>query len=119
VWILGAKESPIKLPSTLYGTHTFDITSTTDSSSAVCSYRGLNLGYAPLCLQSQSHAVDFYFFGLLIKHLAGEQFATDPEMNLIATDTCTRFFYTRTHTLAPWSDKGLNVSNDYMEYMEV
>lgn len=32
VWILGAKEPPIQLPSSLYGTHTFEVTSTTDSS---------------------------------------------------------------------------------------
>jgi hypothetical protein len=55
--------------------------------SAVCSNRGLNLGYAPLSLQSQSHAADFYFYGLLMKHLAGQQLPTDPDMNLIATDT--------------------------------
>jgi hypothetical protein len=55
--------------------------------SEVSSYRGLNLGYAPLSLQSQSHAVDFYIFGLLMKHLAGKQFATEPDMNLIVTDT--------------------------------
>ena len=54
--------------------------------SAVSSYRGLNLDYVPPSLQSQSHAVDFYFFGLLNKHLAGKQFATDPGMNLMATD---------------------------------
>jgi hypothetical protein len=55
--------------------------------SAVSSNRGLNLGYAPFSLQSQSHAVDFYFYRLLMKHLAGQQFATDPDMNLIAKDT--------------------------------
>jgi len=55
--------------------------------SAVFSYGRLNLGYAPLSLQSQSHAVDFYFFELLMKQLAGKQIATGPDKNLIATDT--------------------------------
>jgi len=55
--------------------------------SAASSYGRLNLGYAPLSLQSQSHAVDFYFFGILMKQPAGKQTAADPDMNLIATDT--------------------------------
>ena len=53
-----------------------------------------------------------------MKHLAGMQFATDPDMNLIARHLIS-ISSTPGHTLAPWSDKGLNVSSDYMEYMEV
>jgi hypothetical protein len=119
LWILGAKEPPLQLQSSLYGTHTFDVTSTIHSSFCSLFLQSIKPGF---CTTLPTVPVSCCWFQLLWTAYEA------PGWQAI----CNRSWHephsyrhlapissTPAHTLASWSDKGLNISSDYMEYMEV
>jgi len=62
---------------------------------------------------------DFRLLRPALKHLVGKQIATDPDVKQSVTSKQqtidTDFFHAKTPRLAPWCNKCLNVSSDYVK----